>query len=296
MRKFAIPASLRPYMRPPLIGAAFAALMVLSPIVAGGHVFLMLFSIGGLIVVVGGVVTVAFMSYETAEVQKALDAIRKLFREPRSAAPSNASLQADVTAIMYCAKLVKEKGMRDLETMINKIGIRDPFIKYGLEMVVSDYPPEDVRSMLETAAETCFERDNKPVEILSAMASHAPAFGMVGTLVGMVAMLCSLSDDVSGVGPSLAVAFLSTLYGVLSARMAFMPAASNIRQEVLHRRARNTLITEGMVMLVSRRGPTYVQDRLNSFMPPQSHADLLPGASLLQQSQQQQQPRKLEAA
>ncbi|MER2520643.1 MAG: MotA/TolQ/ExbB proton channel family protein [Bdellovibrionales bacterium] len=287
MQKFVIPASLRPYMRAPLIGAAFAGLMVLSPIAAGGHIFLLLFSIGGLIVVVGGVVTVAFMSYETAEVHKALDAIRRLFREPR-VVPSNSSLQADVTAIMYCAKLVKEKGMRDLETMINKIGIRDPFIKYGLEMVVSDYSAEDVRSMLETAAETCFERDNKPVEILSAMASHAPAFGMVGTLVGMVAMLCSLSDDVSGVGPSLAVAFLSTLYGVLSARMAFMPAASNIKQEVMQRRSRNYLITEGMVMLVSRRGPMYVQDRLNSFMHPHSYEGMNSGLTLP--------PRKLEAA
>lgn len=275
MQKLVIPSSFKPYMRPPLIGAAFAGLMVLSPIVAGGHVFLMLFSIGGLVVVVGGVITVAFMSYETAEVHKALEGIRRLFREPRKASPS--SLQSDVTAIMYCAKLVKDRGMRDLESMIGKVGIRDPFIKYGLEMVVSEYPPEDVRMMLETAAETCFERDSKPVEILSAMASHAPAFGMVGTLVGMVAMLCSLSDDVSGVGPSLAVAFLSTLYGVLSARMAFMPAASMIKQEVSQRRFRNYLITEGMVMLVSRKGPLYVQDRLNSFMHPASYDGIKAG-------------------
>lgn len=287
MQKLVIPASLRPYMRPPLIGAAFAGLMVLSPIVAGGHVFLMLFSIGGLIVVVGGVITVAFMSYETAEVQKSLEAIRRLFKEPRQAHKPS-SLQADVTAIMYCAKLVKERGMRDLESMISKIGIRDPFIKYGLEMVVSEYSPEDVRMMLETAAETCHERDSKPVEILSAMASHAPAFGMVGTLVGMVAMLCSLSDDVSGVGPSLAVAFLSTLYGVLSARMAFMPAASMIKQEVSQRRFRNYLITEGMVMLVSRKGPLYVQDRLNSFMHPGSYESVKTGLTA--------QTRRLEAA
>ena len=62
------------------------------------------------------------------------------------------------------------------------------------------------------------------------MTSHAPAFGMIGTLVGMVAMLCNLNDDVSGIGSSLSVSFLSTLYGVVSARMVYMPAAAKLRQ------------------------------------------------------------------
>jgi chemotaxis protein MotA len=84
-------------------------------------------------------------------------------------------------------------------------------------------------------------------------------------------MLCSLSDNITDIGPSLAVAFLSTLYGVLSARMVYIPAASKLRQEVEHRRFRNHLMTEGMVMLVSKKSPMYVQDRLNGFLRPESH-------------------------
>ena len=75
--------ALQPHLRAPVIGAAFAALMVLSPIVLGGHLFLMLFSLGGLVIVVGGVITVAFMSFDAAEVHKALQAIRKLFKEEK---------------------------------------------------------------------------------------------------------------------------------------------------------------------------------------------------------------------
>jgi chemotaxis protein MotA len=133
-------------------------------------------------------------------------------------------------------------------------------------MVVSDYSSEEVRVMMETAADACYERDSVPVDVLVAMSSHGPAFGMVGTLVGMVAMLCSLGNDVSNIGPSLAVAFLSTLYGVLSARMVYMPAASKLRQKVTNRRFRNYLITEGLVMLVSSKTPMFIQDRLNSFL------------------------------
>jgi chemotaxis protein MotA len=252
-----------------MIGAAFAGLLVLSPILMGGSPFLIFFSIGGLIIVGGGVITVAFMSFEAVEVRKALDIVKRMFMEEK---PPVENLHDDVTAIIYCARLLMDnKGMRNLESVISKSGIRDPFLKYGLNMVLSDYTPDEIRAMLETAADAGYERDNVPVEILQAMTSHGPAFGMIGTLVGMVAMLCNLTDNVTAIGPSLAVAFLSTLYGVLSARFLYMPAASRLRQEVENRRFRNHLVTEGMVMLVAKKTPMFVQDRLNGFLRPEAH-------------------------
>ena len=107
-------------------------------------------------------------------------------------------------------------------------------------MVVSQYEPEELRSMMSTAADAYYERDCIPLDVLQAMTSHAPAFGMVGTLVGMVTMLYSLNGNVSSIGSSLAVSFLSTLYGVLSARMMYMPAASKLRQDIDSRRFRNS--------------------------------------------------------
>jgi len=116
--------------------------------------------------------------------------------------------------------------------------------------------------MMETAADACYERDMIPVDVLQAMASHAPAFGMVGTLVGMVAMLCTLSEDVTGIGASLAVSFLSTLYGVLSARMIYMPAASKLRQEV-----------------DMSRFPQSPHHRRHGYAGEQQNADVYPGPS-----------------
>ncbi|MGB9151599.1 MAG: MotA/TolQ/ExbB proton channel family protein [Alphaproteobacteria bacterium] len=257
------------YGRPPIIGAAFAFLLVLSPIVMGGSPFLIFFSLGGLVIVGGGVITVAFMSFEAEDVYKALNVIKRMFKEKEI--PQD-NLHNDVTAIIYCARLLREKkGMRNLENVISRSGIRDLFLKYGLNMVMSDYTSEEVRAMLETAADARYERDCIPVDVLQAMTSHGPAFGMVGTLIGMVAMLCNLTDNVSAIGPSLAVAFLSTLYGVLSARMLYMPAAARLRQEVDSRRFRNHLVTEGLVMLVANKSPMYVQDRLNGFLRPESY-------------------------
>jgi len=249
--------------------AGTSFLFIVLAIILGTHSLLAFFSIEGLFVVVGGVIAVAFLSFEASDVHKALDAIKTLFKEPTHDLQND--LQQGMEEIVSWARIINEKDMRGLEERVGKRGVANPFVKYGLNMVVSGYSPEDVRAMMETAADATYERESIPVDVLQAMTSHAPAFGMVGTLVGMVAMLCNLTDNVSGIGASLSVSFLSTLYGVVSARMIYMPAAAKLRQTIEHRRFRNHLVTEGMVMLVAKKTPMYIQDRLNSFLTPDRH-------------------------
>ena len=257
-----------PKLHTPMAAAVVGLLLIMGTIAISAHGFFAFLNIEGLLIVVGGVVAVAFMSYPKADVRKALRAIRDMLDK---SATSHENLHRDAMNIIKWARLVKDKGLRALETSIGKSGIDDFFVKYGLNMVVSDYTPDEVRMMMETAADSCYERDMVPVDILESMASHGPAFGMVGTLVGMVAMLSQLGDDMSGIGASLAVAFLSTLYGVVSARMFYMPAAARLRQEVEKTRFRNHLITEGMVLLVADKPPMFIQDRMNSFLRPEMH-------------------------
>ncbi|HEV3175720.1 MAG TPA: MotA/TolQ/ExbB proton channel family protein [Stellaceae bacterium] len=261
--------SLELFVRAPLLGLALGFALVLGAVMLSTGSLLAFFSIEGLVIVVGGVIAVAFMSFEAEDVRTALGVIAAMLKQAH-AAPQD-TLHRDMTEIIAWASVVKEKGVRWLETSLAKSGIADPFVKYGLNMVVSGYPAEDVRAMMETAADAAYERDSLPVDVLQSMTSHAPAFGMIGTLVGMVAMLCTLSDNVSSVGSSLSVAFLSTLYGVVSARVLYMPAAAKLRQIASQRRFRNQLITEGMVLLVGNKSPMYVKDRLNSFLRPEWH-------------------------
>ena len=261
--------SLEFFARSPVLALALGFALVLGAVMLSTHSLLAFFSIEGLVIVVGGVIAVAFMSFEAEDVHKALAGVRSLFKRTEPAARDG--LHHDMTEIIAWAAVVKEKGVRWLETTLSKSGIEDPFVKYGLNMVVSGYSPEDVRAMMETAADAAFERDSIAGDVLQSMTSHAPAFGMIGTLVGMVAMLSTLSDNVSSVGSSLSVAFLSTLYGVVSARVLYMPAAAKLRQVASNRRFRNQLVTEGMVMLVGNKSPMYVKDRLNSFLRPEWH-------------------------
>jgi chemotaxis protein MotA len=250
----------------PIIGAAFGILLVLSPILLGARGYLILMSLAGLVIVVGGVIAVAFMSFAAIEVRSALSAIVKFSRQTPAKIDD---LSHDVENIVKWSSQIRNKGMRRFEADIATERIGDPVVRYGLNMVLSEYGPDDIRSMINTVADACYEREIRPVEILEAMTSHAPAFGMVGTLIGMVAMLSNLTDNISGIGASLAVAFLSTLYGVLSARMIYMPAATRLRQDVDRRRSRHNFLAEGMAMLAGKKSPMYIQDRLNGFLRPE---------------------------
>ena len=106
------------------------------------------------------------------------------------------------------------------------------------------------------------------------MAAAAPAFGMIGTLVGLIVMLQSLTANPDGVGDGLAVAMLTTLYGVLVARLVFIPAASKISQKEGIMRFRNFLITEGFAMLAEQKSPRFIQDKMNSYLDPSMHYNI----------------------
>lgn len=267
MRTFHDPAP-PPYARGPVAGAAFGLIILLSPIAFSANGILLLFGLAGLIIVGGGVIATAFMSFPAGDVRTALRAIPAMLRQSGTAQPE---LRQDMDDILRWARQIMPGGLSGMRADIGETDPRYPFINYGLNMVLSEYRPDDVRAMMETAAEASYDRDCVPVDVLRAMTSHAPAFGMVGTLVGMIVMLCELNDNIAGMGSALAVAFLSTLYGVVSARMIYMPAAARLQQEVDDRQRRHSLITEGMVMLGRGETPSHIQDRLNGFLRPEQH-------------------------
>lgn len=252
-----------------ILGATFGVVMVIVAIVIGTSNFMAFLSIEGFLIVVGGTLAIAFMSYQASDVLDALKGLGLMFKK---AAVTHENLHRDLINIIAWARIMKDKGLRGLENQVDDENINDPFVRYGLDMVVSNYTAEEVRSMMETAADAFYERDTIAAGVLLAMASHAPAFGMVGTLIGMVIMLGNFSGDMSGIGQGLAVALLATLYGVLTARMLYMPAATKIMQKQDNLRFRNHLITEGMAMLVANKSPRYIQDRLNSFLKPGLHS------------------------
>lgn len=169
---------------------------------------------------------------------------------------------------------MQRNGFPALEAEAGKAVKGDRFLKFGIDMVISGYKGEEVREILETTVENTFERNAVQANILKAMAASAPAFGMIGTLVGLVIMLDKMGSDPTQLGPGLAVALLTTLYGILFARLIFLPAATKVLQREEIVRFRNHLVAEGMALLAERRNPRFIQDKMNSFLDPAIHFNI----------------------
>ena len=228
-------------------------------------------SLSSFIMVFGGTMSAMFISYEPRYVLLSLKLIMKIFFAP---AMGRDLLKAEVGRIIKWAYAVQKNGTPALESEAKKAVKGDRFMKFGVEMVISGYTGAEVREILTNTVETTFGRNTVPVFILKDMAAGAPAFGMVGTLVGLIIMLDNMGGDPSELGKGLAVAMLTTLYGVIFSRMLFMPAASKMAQRESILRFRNYIVVEGLVMLAEKKSPRYIQDRLNGFLDPSIHFNI----------------------
>ncbi|MDX1738270.1 MAG: MotA/TolQ/ExbB proton channel family protein [Alphaproteobacteria bacterium] len=222
------------------------------------------------VMVVGGTLSATFLGQEARYVILALKAALSIFVPQRV---GRSILNQEVGRVIQWGYLAQQKGVVGLEQEISKVK-SDPFVGFGLEMILSGHSGEDVRENMLRMVDTTYERNMVPANILKAMAGTAPAFGMIGTLVGLIIMLDNMGGDPKSLGPGLAVALNTTLYGVVIARMIFMPAAMKMTQRNQIARFRMELLAEGMALLSDRKNPRLIQDRMNSFLDPAIQYDI----------------------
>ena len=233
--------------------------------------YIIFLSLSSFIMVFGGTLAGSFISYEPRYV---IIALKLIWRMLFAATVGRNVLKAEVGRVIRWAYTVQKSGIPALEAESKRAVRGDKFMKFGVEMVVSGYTGDEVREILNTTIETTFGRNTVPVHILKGMGSASPAFGMIGTLVGLVIMLDGMGDDPSKLGGGLAVALLTTLYGILFARLMFMPAAAKIMQREQILRFRNFLVAEGLALLADRKSPRFIQDKMNSFLDPAIHFNI----------------------
>jgi chemotaxis protein MotA len=248
-----------------LIGFLIGLGLFLSSIVLSTNNYLIFCNLPSLLLVVGGTLACAFVSYQSRYVWLSLKNVGRLFIEQQV---GRKTLNKDTAMTIRWGAVLKKGGLPELEKEIRAIRPPDNFLIFGLELVVSGYSGEEVRETLAANIESTFGRNMVQVDILRSMAGTAPAFGMIGTLVGLIIMLESMGADTSQLGRGMAVALITTLYGVLIARLLFLPAAAKAQQKEEIARFRNYLLLEGFVMLAENRSPQYMVDKMNSFLDP----------------------------
>ena len=176
--------------------------------------------------------------------------------------------QADaIKNIIDLSNVARKEGLLALEEAAN--GIEDEFLKKGIMLVVDGTDPELVRGILETDM-VCLETRHKDViKFWEKWGEMGPAWGMIGTLIGLVNMLKDLQDS-SAIGPSMATALLTTLYGSLIANWFCTPIANKLKEQNSIEYQLKEIVIEGLLSIQAGENPRVIEEKLKSFLAPAS--------------------------
>ncbi len=212
------------------------------------------------ILVIGGTLGATIASSSMEDATGSIKVVMKALMPPK--APDAA---ATIETVLEFADVARREGLLALEDMVKDVD--DEFLRNGIQMAVDGTDPDVVREVLETEVEATEDRHKRGVSFLVAGQSYAPAFGVAGTVIGLIDMLNNLNDP-STLGPAIGVAFATTLWGVFLANYMFGPMAGRLKAASKTELGHKTMIIEAVIAIQSGSSPRAVGDRLAAYLPP----------------------------
>lgn len=179
-----------------------------------------------------------------------------------------------IHTIIDLANVARKEGLLQLEEAAADID--DEFLKKGIMLIVDGTDQELVTSILETDLNCIERRHNKVISFWDGLGAMGPAWGMIGTLIGLINML-KLLDDPSSIGPNMAVALITTLYGSLLANWIAIPVATKLRSINAREIMTKEVICEGILSIQAGENPRVIEEKLKSFLAPKLREELLNG-------------------
>jgi len=170
-----------------------------------------------------------------------------------------------IEKLVDMSKTARREGILALEKQAENI--RDPFFAKGVRLMIDGIEPAALSKILYTELEFIEERHRLGAEIFTTAGNFAPAMGMVGTLIGLVKMLMQM-DDPSSIGPAMAVALITTFYGVILANLIFLPIAGKLKTRSADELLTKQLIISGVLSVQSGDNPRILEQKLHSFIAP----------------------------
>lgn len=167
------------------------------------------------------------------------------------------------------AEKARRDGMISLEEDISKID--DEFMKDGLRAAVDGTDPEEIRKILEIKMEMYENDQSSNIVVLESWGAYGPAFGMIGTLIGLILLLGQLNDP-TAIGPYMSVALITTLYGALIANIFAIPVAEKLKKRVAKFIGLKRMTTEGILSIVQGENPRLMEEKLKAFLSVQDRA------------------------
>ena len=172
--------------------------------------------------------------------------------------------------VIALANVARKEGLLSLEEYAENLD--DEFLQKGIMLIVDGTDPDLVRNILETELVFLEERHSDGQSIFETMGTYAPAFGMIGTLIGLINMLRYL-DDPSTIGPNMSVALVTTFYGSILANLIFLPMAQKLKIRSKDEVLVKELMVEGLLSIQAGENPRIIEEKLKTFIPPEMRKD-----------------------
>lgn len=209
------------------------------------------------LIVAGGTVAAALISENLPQVKIMFTTIGKSFKKPPGDPVAN------IAKIVELSKIARREGILALESQ----KVDDPFLNKAIKKAVDSVPPDEIREALSAELLSMKDRHKRAQGLLKFCAATAPSMGMIGTLIGLVQMLQNLSDP-SSIGPAMAVALLTTMYGAILAFVVFGPLAEKLGRWSDQEGASMTIVIEGVDGIVRGQNAMVIKDKLEARLSP----------------------------
>lgn len=244
-----------------LLGIAFALTLIVSSIALGGGSLAAFVDLPSAIIVFGGATAAVLISFPLRNFAGVFRVFSKSLFYRLDSVPHL------IAEIVDLAELARRHGLLSLEARLNNI--RNPFLMLGVQLVVDGTRPDVIEDILRAEIDAVANRHRDGKAVLDCMGRFAPAFGMIGTLLGLVMMLGNMSDPTK-IGSGMAVALLTTLYGALAANVLFLPVAEKLKYTSRRELQIMELILRGVLALQAGEHPRVTEQKLKTFNPQRS--------------------------
>ena len=242
-----------------LLGIVLGMVMVIFGILSNKANLLGYIDVPSVIITIGGSISGVLGSNKLNDFIGGFKSMALVFRED-AMDPSEV-----IGNVINLANVARKEGLLALEEASNDID--DPFLKKGIMLVVDGTDPELVRGILETELTCLEERHKKVIGFWDKWAELGPAWGMIGTLIGLVNMLNNM-EDAAAIGPAMAVALLTTLYGSLIANWLCAPVAAKMKINNDLEIIVKDVMVEGLLSIQAGENPRVIEEKLKSFLSP----------------------------
>jgi chemotaxis protein MotA len=241
-----------------VIGLVSAIAITIISIMMGGPAYIF-WNAPSFVLVIGGTIASTLINYPLSDLLSVMGTVRNAFFH-KAILPEQL-----IEKLVSFASIARREGILALEGHATQAG--DVFLQRSVQLAVDGTAPELIKDVLTTELAFTEDRHSLGQAILTTMGGFAPAYGMIGTLIGLVQMLTTMNDP-SQIGAGMAVAILTTLYGALIANLFCLPAAGKLKVRTSNELLIKQIVIEGILSIQSGDNPRVVEQKLKAFVSP----------------------------